>query len=123
MGNYVFTAEEVAHYGKEVFDLIENNELKIRIFKEYSFTAEDVQNAQRDLTSGKTTGKLLIKVGGSFDHCSIYPIILLTLFKGLGDNKNLPLRYPPFWLDGGVCGSKKKKKKKRRKTHYRYMFL
>jgi len=62
MGNYVFTPEEAAHYGKEVFDLIKNNELKIRIFKEYSFTAEDVQNAQRDLTSGKTTGKLLIKV-------------------------------------------------------------
>jgi len=62
MGNYVFTPEEAAHYGKEVFDLIKNNELKIRIFKEYSFTAEDVQNARRDLTSGKTTGKLLIKV-------------------------------------------------------------
>ena len=29
---------------------------------EYPFTAEGVQSAQRDLTGGKTTGKLLIKV-------------------------------------------------------------
>jgi len=62
MGNYVFTAEETAHYGKEVFDLVEKNELKIQIFKDYPFTAEGVQNAHRDLTGGKTTGKLLIKV-------------------------------------------------------------
>ena len=60
--NYLVTPEEATHYGKMVFDLVENNELKIQIFKEYSFTTEDVQNAQRDLTSGKTTGKLLIKV-------------------------------------------------------------
>jgi NADPH2:quinone reductase len=62
MANYVFTPEEAAHYGKEVFNLVEKNELKIQIFKEYPFTAEGVQNAQRDLTGGKTTGKLLIKV-------------------------------------------------------------
>jgi len=64
MANYVFTPEEAAHYGKAVFDLIEKNELKIQIFKEYPFTAEGVQSAQRDLTQagGKTTGKLLIKV-------------------------------------------------------------
>jgi len=62
MGNYVSTPEEAAHYGKAVFGLIEKNELKIQIFKEYPFTAEGVQNAQRDLTGGKTVGKLLIKV-------------------------------------------------------------
>ena len=62
MLNYVFTPEEAAYYGKLVFDLVEKNELKIKIFKDYPFTAEGVQNAQRDLTSGKTTGKLLIKV-------------------------------------------------------------
>jgi len=62
MSNYISTAEESAHYGKEVFDLVDKNELKIQIFKEYPFTTEGVQNAQRDLTGGKTNGKLLIKV-------------------------------------------------------------
>jgi len=62
MSNYIFTAEEAAHYGKEVFGLVEKNELKIQIYKDYPFTAEGVQNAQRDLTGGKTIGKLLIKV-------------------------------------------------------------
>jgi NADPH:quinone reductase len=62
MSNYISTAEEGAHYGKEVFDLVDKNELKIQIFKEYPFTTEGVQNAQRDLTGGKTNGKLLIKV-------------------------------------------------------------
>ncbi len=62
MANYIFTPEEAAYYGKTLFDLVEKNELKIRIFKEYPFTAEGVQSAQRDLTGGKTTGKLLIKV-------------------------------------------------------------
>ena len=61
MGNYVFTAEEAAHYGKILFDLVEKNVLKIQIFKDYPFTAEGVQDAHRDLTSGKTIGKLLIK--------------------------------------------------------------
>ena len=62
MANYVFTAEEAAYYGKELFDLVEKNVLKIQIFKNYPFTAEGVQDAHRDLTGGKTTGKLLIKV-------------------------------------------------------------
>ena len=62
MANYIFTPEESAHYGKEVFELVEKNELKIQIHKDYPFTAEGVQNAQRDLISGKTMGKLLIKV-------------------------------------------------------------
>ena len=62
MANYIFTPEEAAHYGKEVFELVEKNELKIQIHKDYPFTAEGVQNAQRDLISGKTMGKLLIKV-------------------------------------------------------------
>ena len=62
MSNYIFTPEEAAHYGNELFDLVEKNELKIQIFKEYPFTAEGVQNAQRDISTGKTAGKLLIKV-------------------------------------------------------------
>ncbi|KAF8167495.1 hypothetical protein B0H34DRAFT_792213 [Crassisporium funariophilum] len=62
MSNYVYTPEEAAHYGKMLFGLIEKKELNIKIFKEYAFTAEGVQEAQRDLTGGKTTGKLIIKV-------------------------------------------------------------
>lgn len=62
MANYIVTPEEGAHYGKILFELVEKNELKTQIFKEYPFTVEGVQSAQRDLTGGKTTGKLLIKI-------------------------------------------------------------
>ena len=62
MFNYTFTPEEAAHYGNELFELVERNELKFKIHKEYPFTAEGVQSAQRELAEGKTTGKLLIKV-------------------------------------------------------------
>lgn len=62
MSNYVYTAEEAFYYGQEVTKLVGNGVLKINIFKEYSFTTEGVREAQRDLTGGKTTGKLLIKI-------------------------------------------------------------
>ena len=64
MANYVYTPEEAAHYGRVLFGLIEQEELKIQIFDEYPFTTEGVRRAQGDLTvaGGKTTGKLLIKV-------------------------------------------------------------
>lgn len=62
MSNYTYTAEEARYYGQKVFDLISKGTLKIKIFKEYPFTAEGVQQAQRDLTGGKTVGKLVVKV-------------------------------------------------------------
>jgi NADPH2:quinone reductase len=64
MSNYVYTPEEAAFYGKALFELAEKGDLKIKIFKEYPFTPEGVQQAQSDLTQrgGKTVGKLLIKV-------------------------------------------------------------
>lgn len=62
MSNYVYTPEEAHYYGTKVFDLISQGILKIKIFKEYAFTAEGVQQAQRDLVEGRTTGKLVIKV-------------------------------------------------------------
>lgn len=62
MTNYVFTAAEAHHYGTRIFDMIEKGILNIQIFDEYPFSAEGVQKAQRDLTEGKTTGKLLIKI-------------------------------------------------------------
>ncbi|KAF9446130.1 NAD(P)-binding protein [Macrolepiota fuliginosa MF-IS2] len=61
MGNYVYTPEEAYHFGQALFKLVEDGSLKINIYKEYPFTAEGVQQAQRDLTGGKTVGKLLIR--------------------------------------------------------------
>ncbi|KAF9257094.1 NAD(P)-binding protein [Marasmius fiardii PR-910] len=62
MNNYTVTPDEVHYYGHKIFELIGNGVLKINVFKEYPFTAEGVQQAQRDLVEGKTTGKLVVKV-------------------------------------------------------------
>jgi len=62
MNNYVVTADEISYYSNKLFDLISTDTLKINIFKEYPFTQEGARQAQQDLTGGKTTGKLLIKV-------------------------------------------------------------
>ncbi|OBZ78424.1 putative quinone oxidoreductase [Grifola frondosa] len=62
VGNYIYTPEEGRRYSTELFSLISKGTLKILIHKEYPFTAEGVQQAQKDLTGGKTTGKLLIKI-------------------------------------------------------------
>lgn len=62
MSNYVFEPEQADYYGRKVFELVENGTFKINIFKEYPFTAEGVQQAQADLTGGRTTGKLIVKV-------------------------------------------------------------
>lgn len=61
MSNYIYTPEEAYHYGQEVWKLVGDGSLKLNIFQEYPFTAEGVRQAQRDLTGGKTVGKLLIK--------------------------------------------------------------
>lgn len=60
--NYLYTPEENQHYMDELFDLISSGKLKIWINDEYPFTAEGVQQAERDLTEGKTVAKLLIKI-------------------------------------------------------------
>lgn len=62
MSNYVYTAEEAQYYGRKTFDLVVKGVLKINIFKEYPFTAEGARQAQQDLTTGKTTGKLIINI-------------------------------------------------------------
>lgn len=62
MNNYIQTPEEGLHYGKIFFDLVEKGVLDTIIFREYPFEAEGVKQAHEDLTSGKTIGKLLIKV-------------------------------------------------------------
>ena len=60
--NYTVTLEEREYYGAQLFDLISKGDLKVNIFGDYPFTAEGVRQAQLDLTGGKTTGKLVIKV-------------------------------------------------------------
>jgi len=62
MNGYVYLPDEAAHYGKTLFGMVERGELNIKIFAEYPFTAEGVKQAQSDLTEGKTTGKVIIKV-------------------------------------------------------------
>ncbi|KAK7063927.1 USP domain-containing protein [Favolaschia claudopus] len=63
LGNYVYTNEEFFHYTIELFNLIANDSLKVKVHKEYAFSAEGARQAQIDLTGGHTIGKLLIKVG------------------------------------------------------------
>ncbi|KIJ97894.1 hypothetical protein K443DRAFT_104850 [Laccaria amethystina LaAM-08-1] len=62
LSNYVYTPEESAYYSHKLFALVAKGALKIAVFEEYPFTAEGVQKAQRDLTGGKTTGKLVVKI-------------------------------------------------------------
>jgi NADPH2:quinone reductase len=60
--NYTVTLEERNHYGAKLWALVSSGALRINIHAEYSFTAEGVRQAHIDLTTGKTKGKLLIKV-------------------------------------------------------------
>jgi NADPH2:quinone reductase len=64
MGNYIVEPEESGPYFRELFDLVGGSspKLKINIHKEYPFTAASVIQSQKDLTSGLTVGKLLVKL-------------------------------------------------------------
>jgi NADPH2:quinone reductase len=42
--------------------LIEKGTVKVQVYDEYEFSAEGIRKSQEDITSRKTTGKLLIKV-------------------------------------------------------------
>lgn len=61
--NYLVTPEEGSHYSKLFFDLVSKGVLKFNIFREYPFTAEGEREAQTELPRGKTTGKLILKIG------------------------------------------------------------
>lgn len=61
--NYMVTPEEGTHYSKLFFDVVGKGVVKINIFHEYPFTAEGVRQAQTDLPRGKSTGKLILKIG------------------------------------------------------------
>ncbi|EIN04576.1 NAD(P)-binding protein [Punctularia strigosozonata HHB-11173 SS5] len=62
LANYLVTPEETDFYGPKFFSHIADGSLKVNVFREYPFTAEGVRQSQLDLTGGKTTGKLLIKI-------------------------------------------------------------
>ncbi|KAI5114621.1 hypothetical protein M0805_008742, partial [Coniferiporia weirii] len=62
MFNYVTTPEESDHYATELFKLVESGAVKVNFHREYPFTAEGLQQAQRDITGHSTTGKLIVKV-------------------------------------------------------------
>lgn len=63
MGNYAYTPSEVLYYANALSSHLSDGTLKPLIHKEYPFMAEGVREAHTDLTSGKTIGKLLIKIG------------------------------------------------------------
>ncbi len=60
--NYLYTPQEAQEYATEFYDLVSTQRLNVRVHGEYPFTAEGVQQAERDLAEGKTVGKLLIKI-------------------------------------------------------------
>jgi NADPH2:quinone reductase len=62
MNNYVVTPEEALHYTAALFNYVEQGVLKPTVYKEYPFTAEGVKQAHSNLTTGRTTGKLVLKV-------------------------------------------------------------
>ncbi|KAE8212489.1 hypothetical protein CF327_g3867 [Tilletia walkeri] len=59
---YVKTREETDRWSKELFDLIAAGHLKMNVHAEYPFTTEGIRQAQTDLTSRGTTGKLIVKI-------------------------------------------------------------
>jgi NADPH2:quinone reductase len=54
----------VTRYGRELYELVSNETIKVRVHQEYPFTAQGVRNAHSDFASGTTTGKLVVKIGG-----------------------------------------------------------
>jgi NADPH2:quinone reductase len=62
MMNYCVDPEETALYGSQLFALVADGTLSVRVHKEYPFTAQGLRDAQTDLVSGRTVGKLIVKV-------------------------------------------------------------
>ncbi|KAI6048061.1 hypothetical protein EDC04DRAFT_2886843 [Pisolithus marmoratus] len=62
MVNYAYTPSEVLYYADALCSYLSNGTLKPFIHKEYAFTTEGVREAHTDLNTGKTIGKLLIKI-------------------------------------------------------------
>ncbi|GAA6009436.1 hypothetical protein JCM10207_003779 [Rhodosporidiobolus poonsookiae] len=64
LNQYVHTQEEFQTYATELFHLIEQGVLNLAVHGEYPLTTEGVRQTQIDITSRKTSGKLLVKVAG-----------------------------------------------------------
>jgi len=64
MTNYIVTPEETEAHLKELFRVLSDGTVKVRIVGIYPFTTEGARQSQIDLTTrgGKVAGKLLIKV-------------------------------------------------------------
>lgn len=62
MINYIVTPEESGPYFRELQQLVETGTVKIKIHKEYPFSAKGIQQAQIDITGHSTVGKLIVKV-------------------------------------------------------------
>ncbi|ODV89279.1 hypothetical protein CANCADRAFT_137045 [Tortispora caseinolytica NRRL Y-17796] len=61
---YVSTPERLEKYSSELFEMISSGTLKITIFKIYDF--EDYRQAAEALETGKTSGKVLLKMESSY---------------------------------------------------------
>ncbi|ORY57693.1 hypothetical protein BCR35DRAFT_309589 [Leucosporidium creatinivorum] len=62
LNQYVHTQEEFLQYTKELFDIVASGDLNLSLHGEYELSTEGVKQTQLDLTSRKTSGKLIIKV-------------------------------------------------------------
>ncbi|KAG8780927.1 hypothetical protein FRC15_009168 [Serendipita sp. 397] len=62
VNNYLITPAENLYYNTLLWDTVKSGVLKANIYKEFPFTPEGVATAQTEQTSGKTTGKLILKV-------------------------------------------------------------
>jgi NADPH:quinone reductase-like Zn-dependent oxidoreductase len=56
------TPEEVNHYFPKLWKAIETGDFKVTFSKEYPFTAEAIREAQMEQGTGKTMGKLTVKI-------------------------------------------------------------
>ncbi|PYI09379.1 hypothetical protein BO78DRAFT_308363, partial [Aspergillus sclerotiicarbonarius CBS 121057] len=57
---YLCTRREVERYAEELFGLLIRGRVSIRVHKEYQL--QEARQAQKDLGSRKTSGKLLLKL-------------------------------------------------------------
>ncbi|KAM0787119.1 hypothetical protein ACM66B_006373 [Microbotryomycetes sp. NB124-2] len=62
LNQYVHTREEYQTYSQELFEILRSGVLKLSVHKEYEFSTEGIKQAQADITSRKTSGKLLVKI-------------------------------------------------------------
>jgi len=60
--NYMETPAEYFYYGQKLNELLAQKKLTIRIHEVLPFDEVAVQQGERDLTGGKTVGKLIVKV-------------------------------------------------------------